>query len=99
MKQLTIEQLRSSAISDSAQIEAWKALVRWVCEAPDTADAQARQLYAADMVDGRDFDDWYDYGAGREEGCNAPPPAVLLVLRPHLLGKQRFSAISGGPES
>jgi len=73
--------------SAQAQADAWRALLRWVCEAPSTVDAKSRTLYAQAMLDGADFEWWFDDVAGREAGHNAPPPAVLMVLRPYLLGK------------
>lgn len=70
--------------SAQAQSEAWQALLRWVCEAPSTVDGHSRMLYAQAMLDGTEFDWWFDDVAGRENGYNAPPSAVMMVLRPYL---------------
>lgn len=85
-----LSSIESSIESDSsfaAQAAAWRSLVEWICTATTTVDAQARQMYALDLVQGTAFDDWYDEAAGVDTGTNAPPEAVLRVLRPYLLDK------------
>lgn len=44
-------------------------------------------MYALDLVQGTALGDWYDEAAGVDTGTNAPPEAVLRVLRPYLLDK------------
>ena len=90
LRERIAHELLSSIESDSsfaAQAAAWRSLVEWICTATTTVDAQARQMYALDLVQGTAFDDWYDEAAGVDTGTNAPPEAVLRVLRPYLLDK------------
>ena len=79
--------LKANVWSAQAQAEAWKAMLQWTCEAPSHADKVARMCYAEALYNGTPFEDWYEDIAGRDAGHNAPPPAVLMVLRPYLLGK------------
>ena len=76
LRERIAHELLSSIESDSsfaAQAAAWRSLVEWICTAPTTVDAQARQMYALDLVQGTAFEDWYDEAAGVDTGTNAPP--------------------------
>lgn len=81
------KQVRDEAVSFQAQADAWRSLLQWTLNGESNVDCDARAMYAQDMLNGKAFEDWYDEVAGREPGHNAPPPAVLMVLRPYLLGK------------
>lgn len=76
-----------SCFSAQSQAEAWRALLQWVLSGESRADTDARTMYAQDLIDGNAFDDWYDGVAGRPDGYNRPPDAILRVLRPYLLDK------------
>jgi glyoxylase-like metal-dependent hydrolase (beta-lactamase superfamily II) len=45
------------------------------------------QISAMALVNGTEFEDWFDEIAGREPEFNAPPESILLVLRTSLFGK------------
>lgn len=82
-----VERLRNEAADAMLQAETWQAVVRWSFSGESTVDSQARMMYAMALVDGTEFEDWFDEAAGREPGFNAPPESILRVLRPYLFGK------------
>jgi hypothetical protein len=82
-----VERLRHEAADAMLQAETWQAVVRWSFSGESTADSQARMMYAMALVNGTEFEDWFDEIAGREPGFNAPPESILRVLRPYLFGK------------
>lgn len=90
--QETAPDLLGALASAQAQAEAWQSVLRWVCAGPSTVDTTSRLAYAEALLEGRPFEDWFDDLAGRPQGFNAPPPAILMILRPYLLGRQHEGA-------
>lgn len=82
-----VEHLRHLAAEAELQAETWQSVVRWSFCGESTADSQARMMYALALVNGTEFEDWFDEIAGREPGFNAPPESILRVIRPYLFGK------------
>ncbi|MFZ4538948.1 hypothetical protein [Propionivibrio sp.] len=74
------------SVSYQAQADAWRSLLEWAMGGESNADGEARRCYAQAMIEGTEFEDWYEGVSGREQGYNMPPPAILMVLRPYLLG-------------
>jgi hypothetical protein len=82
-----VEHLRQLVAEAELQAETWQSVVRWSFSGESTVDSQARMMYAMALVNGTEFEDWFDEIAGRKPGFNAPPESILRVLRPYLFGK------------